>query len=329
MDKREQVFVSSTYTDLAEERQSVIQTLLEADCIPAGMELFPASNEERWELIRRVIDGCDYYVVIVGGRYGSVDSDGISYTEREFDYAEECSIPILGFVHGSPDSIAISKSDIELAARDKLETFVEKVKQRMCKTWHTPDELGAQVAKSLIQVRKLYPAEGWVRATDATPLETRAELAELRERVAELELELAAREEARAGAEGLAQGADPQTLSGTFVFQDGTRAYEKVDSFDVSWDHIFEELGPHMFEECRQARLEEVLNEYVGLMAFDEVDRPTTAPEDAVIDAFKVADWSFNGVIIQLFALGLIQGWNASSRSTRSQHLLDYDEAWT
>lgn len=46
IEKREQVFISSTFKDLVEERRAVIQTLLEADCIPAGMELFPASDDE-------------------------------------------------------------------------------------------------------------------------------------------------------------------------------------------------------------------------------------------------------------------------------------------
>ena len=50
MEKRYQVFVSSTYADLQEERKTVMQALLELDCIPAGMELFPAANEDQWTL---------------------------------------------------------------------------------------------------------------------------------------------------------------------------------------------------------------------------------------------------------------------------------------
>jgi len=88
-DRREQVFVSSTYLDLREERQSVIQALLIAGCIPAGMELFPAGNDEKWRLIQRVINECDYYVLVIGGKYGSLDpTTELSYTEMEFDYAE-------------------------------------------------------------------------------------------------------------------------------------------------------------------------------------------------------------------------------------------------
>ena len=85
MDVRYQVFVSSTFADLKDERQKVIQALMEMDCIPAGMELFPAANDEQWEFIKRVIDDCDYYILIIGGRYGSLTSEGISYTEKEFD----------------------------------------------------------------------------------------------------------------------------------------------------------------------------------------------------------------------------------------------------
>ena len=53
---------------------------MEMDCIPAGMELFPAADEEQWEFIKRVIDDCDYYVLIIGGRDGSLTPEGISYT---------------------------------------------------------------------------------------------------------------------------------------------------------------------------------------------------------------------------------------------------------
>ena len=82
MEKRYQVFVSSTFADLKEERRRVMQALMEMDCIPAGMELFPAADEEQWVFIRRVIDDCDYYLLIVGGRYGSVTPEGVSYAER-------------------------------------------------------------------------------------------------------------------------------------------------------------------------------------------------------------------------------------------------------
>jgi len=44
------VFVSSTYEDLREERAAVQKGLLQLGCLPVGMELFPAADEEDLEL---------------------------------------------------------------------------------------------------------------------------------------------------------------------------------------------------------------------------------------------------------------------------------------
>jgi hypothetical protein len=60
---------------------------MEMDCIPAGMELFPAMDDDQLAFIKGVIDDCDYYVILIGGRYGSVNEQGVSYTEAEYDYA--------------------------------------------------------------------------------------------------------------------------------------------------------------------------------------------------------------------------------------------------
>lgn len=65
-DKRFQVFISSTFRDLVNERQAVLKGVLELDHMPAGMELFPASDDSAWQLIKNVIDASDYYVLIMG-----------------------------------------------------------------------------------------------------------------------------------------------------------------------------------------------------------------------------------------------------------------------
>ena len=72
-DKKLQVFVSSTYTDLKEERQAAVEAILSSGHIPAGMELFAAGDESQMTVIERWIDESDIYLLILGGRYGSVD----------------------------------------------------------------------------------------------------------------------------------------------------------------------------------------------------------------------------------------------------------------
>src|SRR6266849_6800645 len=113
MDKRYQVFVSSTYADLKEERQKVIQAVIGMNCIPAGMELFPAADEEQFNFIKRIIDDCDYYLLIIGGRYGSVDGEGVSYTEKEYDYALGRGLKVIAFVHSDPTSLGDGKVDTD------------------------------------------------------------------------------------------------------------------------------------------------------------------------------------------------------------------------
>lgn len=76
MDVRYQVFVISTYVDLKEERRLVSTAILKMGHFPAGMEMFPATDDEQFEYIRSVIDLCDYYVLIIGGRYGSLSAQG-------------------------------------------------------------------------------------------------------------------------------------------------------------------------------------------------------------------------------------------------------------
>ena len=74
MHKKLQVFVSSTYTDLIEERQAAVEAILDAGHIPAGMELFKAGNESQLKTIYKWIDESDVYMLILGGRYGSIES---------------------------------------------------------------------------------------------------------------------------------------------------------------------------------------------------------------------------------------------------------------
>jgi len=237
-DKRYQIFVSSTLLDLRDERQRVLRVLLELDCIPAGMELFPASDEERWSLIRRVIDDCDYYIVIVGGRYGSVDPEGISYTEREYEYAVTAGKPVLGFVHGNPDQIEYGKSEKDDLAREKLSAFRKKVQQLVCREWTTGEELAAAVTTSLHQEMIRKPGIGWIRGDAAVPPEVRVELAELRERVSKASTASPSAESVPD--ESLQQGEDRFSvmiqLTDVGVLQTG--------AFSRTWNDLFRMVGP-------------------------------------------------------------------------------------
>jgi hypothetical protein len=177
MDRRYQVFVSSTFTDLVDERKEVIQALLELDCIPAGMEMFPAANDDQWTLIQKVIDQSDFYVVIVGGRYGSMSAQGISYTEMEYDYAVTQGKAVLGFAHSNPGSIPADKTEMDSDARRRLDAFRMKVETRHVKYYNNADDLGGKVSRALSLAMRGTSAQGWVRGEYATTPERQAEFA--------------------------------------------------------------------------------------------------------------------------------------------------------
>jgi alpha-ketoglutarate-dependent taurine dioxygenase len=174
MNKLYQVFVSSTYRDLLVERRAVFQALMAMSCMPAGMEWFPAETEEQWKVIRRVIEGCDFYVLILGGRYGTTTVDGLSYTEKEFDFAVG-KMPVLVFCHEDPSSIPLSKSETDSKLKERLDSFRKKAMTgRIVKFWTTPDNLAVHVSTAVSNAMETQQAVGWVRGTRTTLKEQQA-----------------------------------------------------------------------------------------------------------------------------------------------------------
>lgn len=166
MEKKYQVFISSTYTDLIEERKKIQEILLMADCIPAGMEAFVATNDKQFNVIKKVIDLCDYYVLIVGGRYGSVnEATGLSYTEMEYDYAVGKNIPVLVFCLDSDVNLPDEKKETTPDKQQKLLRFKEKaMKNRLASIWKNMAELSGQAAIAIMKAKTEIDRPGWVRA---------------------------------------------------------------------------------------------------------------------------------------------------------------------
>lgn len=168
MKKKYQVFISSTYKDLVEERAAVSQCLLEMGCIPVGMEQFPSSNMEQMDYIKMMLDDCDYYVLILAGKYGTLASDGIGYTEKEYDYAVSKNIPVMSFLVSDLGKLEANKCESKSKNKKLLEAFRKKVsKNKLVKFYTSIESLQANVAISLHQCMIDYPAVGWVRGNHA------------------------------------------------------------------------------------------------------------------------------------------------------------------
>lgn len=171
MEKRYQIFISSTFADLEEERKGVMEAIISLNCFPAGMEMFPATDTEQFEYIKTIIDESDYYVLIIAGRYGSVAEDGVSYTEKEFDYAKEKGVPILTFIKKNIEIIPASKTDQDNKKKKKLLAFREKAMNgRMVKFWDNASELKYNLQTSLSQEFRRNPRIGWIRGNTSADL---------------------------------------------------------------------------------------------------------------------------------------------------------------
>ena len=108
-------------------------------------------------------------------------SDGVSYTEREYAYALERGLKVIAFLHETPDSIPMAKSEGDPAARERLQTFRERLAAgRLVKFWAKADDLPGLVALSLINAIKMYPAQGWIRASHESREVLLEEIAALR-----------------------------------------------------------------------------------------------------------------------------------------------------
>jgi hypothetical protein len=185
VEKKYQIFVSATYEDLRREREAVSKTILELGDIPVGMEMFSAADEDQWKLIKRQIEQSDYYIVIVAHRYGSMAGE-VSFTEREYDYAAEIGIPVLGFVIDPSAEWPANHIDTDPRIHSRLERFKNKIKSRMISFWTKADSLDSKVLAALSKQKNINPRPGWVRAENIPGPEILAELATLGKEVARL-----------------------------------------------------------------------------------------------------------------------------------------------
>lgn len=170
MDKKLQVFVSSTYIDLIEERQAAVEAILDAGHIPAGMELFKAGKSQM-KTIRKWIDESDVYMLILGGRYGSIEEEsGLSYTELEYRYALSKGMPVFAIV--LDDSFLFTKAAVkgkdiifEEDNIDKYDSFKKYVKTNIVRFPKNIDQIVSIIHSHLNDILNNpdYKLIGWVR----------------------------------------------------------------------------------------------------------------------------------------------------------------------
>lgn len=290
MDKKYSVFVSSTYEDLKEERQEVVNALLKMDCFPIGMEYFNASDKSQWEVIKSLIDECDYYILIIAGRYGSVEpASGKSYTQKEFEYAKSKGIPTISFIHEHPEELPDKYTEKE--HKEELNQFREIAKNSLVCHWNTKGDLTKDVVLSLIGEFKTHPRIGWMRADEKSSNEQNKELLRLKEENEKLTERIKTLEEtAPEGTDDLCQGEDEFNIQITAIIDHN---YEESFEYKMSWNDICRAILPHLVQFCWEYNMPTSLKEFIE----------SREPQYRYV---HINDLSFQTIKVQLIALGLI-----------------------
>jgi hypothetical protein len=298
MEKRYQVFISSTFADLEEERKEVMEAIINLNCFPAGMEMFPAADIEQFEYIKTIIDQSDYYVLVIAGRYGSVAEDGKSYTEKEYEYAKEKGIPVLVFVKKDIENILATKTDKNLELKEKLNKFREDaMTNRLAKFWDEKMELKYQVSDSLSKAFKMNPRDGWIKGDIPTNTTTLIELEKLRKEkevleknIKELNIKVNEKKEKQA----LSQGDD------LFRIEFKCAIYEDSKWDDgyvhISWNEIFIILA----EIIKDASV-------LAIDAKGEFENSLINYVSKDCDELEISNRNFNTIKYQLEAIELLE----------------------
>lgn len=308
-----QVFISSTYTDLIEEREQVMKATLEMGHIPVGMEMFSAADEEQWKIITRQIDDCDYYAVIIAHRYGST-LHGISYTEKEYDYAVTKKIPVLGFIIENDAAWPADRVDTEQNSKESLKDFKAKVKKKPVSFWNSASDLHGKYSISLMKQITSTPRPGWIRATSVAGPEVIKEITRLSGENAELrkeidELKISTNDEKNAEQSLIIRTMRKNLCSLSFRYKDGQ---DWEDKLDKSLYFLFYLLAPEVMIE----QSTEKMSEYLGIIARPNKDRKAD-------DFFPVPKNVVSHFISDFIALGLFEP------SSKRHSVKDKNEYWT
>jgi Domain of unknown function (DUF4062) len=297
MSKKYQIFISSTFADLQNERSEILKAVLDLGHIPSGMELFPAADLNQMTYIKKIIDECDYYVLVIGARYGSTNDVGMSFTESEYRYAREKGKVILAFIHKKPDDLPAKYGERDPVITKRLEEFRNEVASgRLVRFWTSALELQSLVILALTHAMREAPGVGWVRGDAVASEELLRENIELRKSL----------DNEKARNDWLAKQLSPDVadlaglddvfqVSGWTSQYDGRSGRERRTSvgINMSWKAILAAVGPAISSPQYPTKISILLGK--------------TITETGRLGDFELSDRAANQIKIHLVAAKLIR----------------------
>jgi hypothetical protein len=161
-----------------------MEAVLASGHIPAAMEQFSPGDETAWEKIQRWIDESDAFILILGGRYGSLEPrSGKSYVHLEYEYALNKRKPFLSLVlRDKYLEERIKERGLSVDERknpEKYKHFKELITQSHCGFWNDEKDIRAAIFQKVPEWAQREDLTGWIHAEDAVSTESVNELASL------------------------------------------------------------------------------------------------------------------------------------------------------
>lgn len=269
MNKKYQVFISSTFIDLIDERNAAVEAILKAGHIPAGMELFKAGRSQL-ETINNWIDESDIYLLILGKRYGSIDDESnISYTQLEYEYAlSKENFPVFSIILKDEyvnQKLINGKNKNELYEEnniDKYDNFLDLVKTQIVSFAGSIAEVKLAIHENIPDIEKSYILDGWVKASIGSNEIIIKELNDLKK----------ASENATVTADEIKYDLEEEINKTIRIFGKRTERMGSGysisnrttnESAELSYKNIFCRLAPHLLEHPNDASIKSKIEDIV------------------------------------------------------------------
>lgn len=305
VEKRFQVFISTTYPDMQAARQALMLPFMDLGLVPMSMDLHLEDSHSLMPVAQRLINDCDYFVILLGGRYGTLSPLGLSFPHREYIFAATKRKPVLALIHDQPLSLPEDAREPHREGQVRRDDFARLLETKVPSyRWRDERELAGLVARVMPEMMRQYPAHGWVRA-DAVASVGAEDAQTLRRRIDALERE---REELLGGghsmARHLARGSDRVALDYSCNVYEGGDCKQAMTSRELDWNRIFACVAPVMLNPVAEPVMQKALEDYIVRQALEDVT--ADYPKAHAVRNVVLAGHAFNQIKVHLRALGLI-----------------------
>ncbi len=272
IDKRYHVFISTTEADMHAERVVLSQTLVSQGFFSWGLE---QRTPLTTAFARRQIDDCDYFILMLGSRYGELSASGVSYMHLEYIYAVTKQKPILVLMYEAPESRADEFQDQTPEGKLKFLDFRRQLQRErdMVMTFRDLRDLEVAIRHTMPQFLTRYPAQGWIRPNQQQVQQLQDENEQLRQKLIQLEQQQPRPSSTAQRPMDLPQVQGHEEIAFDYkvhAYQDGNFR-ELRPQRKLSWNDLLMVIGPGFSPAMPEDSFAKILNDYLNSTALADV----------------------------------------------------------